>query len=382
MLFSPPKKYIDSGNKNINIDKRINARKDINNQLSGLVGKAMNEPAQRYFVKQCINWERASERLGRYKHIAEIFPIEKLQECVNKAPFYCHYLGWRLGTWEEESFFKFFDELLEIVSVIPGWEKESRVPGGCEFDKFWGFLWELQTAAFFANHLGLKAEWKKAGPDIQLMVDSRTFFAECTTYRKSFALEEFISELFRCILPQVITRHVPCLKFSLPKNNNIDDFLDSLFAPYLDPSFLPRQLKEVRRQSPWPLPIPSGTQNFHVYLENLDAVDQNYKLKQILTSAGDPETFLKLALKEILGNKALSNMLLQNRPNLLMVNFLLGADWQLAKNLRSMPKPDLGKTYDGVLLAACGIDKIPTFQSSFIDFHPGHPIGTLTGRFW
>lgn len=337
----------------------------------------MREPTHLTFVKQFLNWERVRERLDRYKQISKIFPIARLQECSNKAPFYCHYLSWRLGTWQDEGLFEFLDKLLEIGTHLSGWDKESRVPGGCEFDKFWGFVWELQTAAFFADHLSLKTEWRKAGPDIQVSVDSRTFFVECTTYRKSFVLEEFISEVFRSIHPLIMTEHVPCLQFSLPKNNEIEAFLDDLFKPYLDPAFLHYKLIEAQQQTPLALPIPSGAKNFYVYLENQNAVDYNFELRQILTSAGDPESFLKIAFQEVLGNKVSANELLQNRPNLLMVNFLLGKDWQLATALRPMPELDLGETFDGVFLTACGIDRIPAFQNSFIRSKPGHPIEFL-----
>jgi hypothetical protein len=339
----------------------------------------MREPALLTFVRQYLNWEKARERLDRYKHISKVFPIESLQECSDQAPYYCHYLSWRLGTWQDEGLFEFFDKLLEISTALPGWNKD-RVPGGCEFDKFWGFIWELQTAVFFADHLGLKTEWKKAGPDFHVWADSTAFFVECTTYRKSFALEEFISEVFLSIHPQIISEHVPCLQFSLPKDDKIGAFLDGLFEPYLDSAFLPRKLRDAQQRAPLALPVPLGSQNFYVYLDNRDAVDHNFELEQVLHSAGDPESFLELAFKEILGNKSSANKLLQNRPNLLMVNFLLGNDWQLARSLRPMPKLNLGETFDGVFLTACGIDRVPTFQSSFIGCKPGHPIESLTGK--
>jgi len=340
----------------------------------------MREPAHFTFIRQFLNWERVRERLDQYKNIGKIFPIERLQECSKKDPFYCHYLSWRLGTWEYDGVFEFLDKLLKISIELPGWDKKDRVPGGCEFDKFWGFVWELQTAAFFTDYLGLKTEWKRTGPDMQVFFDSEDFFVECTTYRKSFALEEFIGDLFRCIHPQIMTAHVPCLKFSLPKNKEIGKFLDDLFKPYLDPSFLPRKLREVQQHTPLALPVPSEAKNFHVYLENQETANYNFELIRILSSAGDPAAFLKIALTEILGNKASSNELPHSHPNLLMVNFLLGDDWQLARALRPIPKPDLGETFDGILLAACGIDKIPLFQSSFIEYKPGHPMEFLLER--
>jgi hypothetical protein len=158
----------------------------------------MREPAHLNIINKNLDWERVQERIQCYKHIAEIFPLTELQKCSDKAPFYCHYMGWRLGTWQDEEWFQFFDRLLGIGTNLPGWDKD-RIPGGCEFENFWGFIWELQAAVFFANHLGLGTEWLKAGPDIQVSTESSSFFVECTTYRKSFGLEEFISELFRCI---------------------------------------------------------------------------------------------------------------------------------------------------------------------------------------
>lgn len=85
-----------------------------------------------------------------------------------------------------------------------------------------------------------------------------------------------------------------------------------------------------------------------------------------MTGTGNPELFLEIALKEVIGNKASANNLRQNRPNLLMANFLLGKDWQLAAALRSIPKPELGEIFDGIFLTACGIDKLPTFHYSSI----------------
>ena len=340
----------------------------------------MSEPSHLTFIKQYLNWERARERLSRYKHIAEIFPITELQNCANKAPFYCHYLSWRLGTWQNEGWFEFFDKLLAKCVALPGWDRNSHVPGGCEFDKFWGFVWELQTAVFFADSLRLKTVWRESGPDFQISGGTKSFFVECTTYRKSFALEEFIGELFHCIHPDIITAHTPCIQFSLPKNHEIENFLDDLFKPYLDPLFLQRKFIELKRQTPIILHVPSKIKNYFVYLENLNATDHIYEMEGMLTSSGDPELFLKTAHNEIFSNKASANNLEQMRPNLLMVNFLLGRDWQLASSLRNIPEPNLGETIDGVLFTACSIDQIPSIENSFIRFKPGHPLGYITKK--
>ena len=337
----------------------------------------MSEPSHFTLIKRYLNWERVRERLGRYKHIAEIFPITELQNCTNKAPYYCHYLGWRLGAWQNEGWFEYFDRLLEICVALPGWDRNCHVPGGCEFDKFWGFVWELQTAMFFANSLGLKTEWRASGPDFKVSIGKKSLFVESTTYRKSFGLEEFIGELFQRIHPDIITTHTPCIQFSLPKNHEIEVFLDELFRPYLGPLYLQGRFIELKRRTPIFLPIPSDIKNYYVYLENPDASDHIYELEGMLTSSGDPALFVKTACKEILANKASANNLKQMHPNLLMVNFLLGRDWQLASSLRNIPVPKLGETIDGALFTACGIDQIPSIENSFISFKPRHPLGDI-----
>lgn len=133
-----------------------------------------------------------------------------------------------------------------------------------------------------------------------MSTESGAFFVECTTYRKSFALEGFISELFGCIDTRIKVGHVPCLLFSLPKDKDIESFLDGLFKPYLNPKFLPQKLKESEKLSPLALPVPSCVKNLYVYLENPDADNYNHKLGQTLTSAGEPKDFLEVALKELL----------------------------------------------------------------------------------
>jgi hypothetical protein len=327
----------------------------------------LKEPAQKILVRKYLNWGTVKTRLAKYTNIAKLFPLQELQKCSEKAPFYCHYLGWRLGTWKTEEWFEFFDRLLEFGINLPGWDRCRLSPNVCVFENFWGFIWELQTANFFANYPSVeKTEWLRTGPDIKVKIESHEFFVECTTYRKSFGLEEFISELFRCISQEIRVEHIPCLKFSLPKNNEIGTFLDDLFSPYLDPSFLSRKIEEAQHHSPIILPVPSTAENFYVYLENQNAPDQDYPLLLTLSNAGDPAAYLEDALNKSIKNKAKGNHLRENRPNLLMINLLLGNDWQLAKALRPMPKPKFGEPFDGVLFTACSIDSIPTLQNSYI----------------
>jgi hypothetical protein len=64
----------------------------------------MRKPAHLTIIKKNLDWDIVQERIQRFKHIAEIFPLVELQKCSGKAPYFCHYMGWRLGTWQNKSF--------------------------------------------------------------------------------------------------------------------------------------------------------------------------------------------------------------------------------------------------------------------------------------
>jgi hypothetical protein len=340
----------------------------------------MKEPSYLTLIRENLDWNKVQERLCRYKYIAELFPITDLQNCCDKPPYYCHYLSWRLGTWHNEELFKFFDKLLETCTSLPGWNK-TRIQGGCEFGNFWSFIWELQVAVFFAD-LGMNVEWLKSGPDLQVSSGSDILYVECTTCHKSFGLEEFIGELFRCISEDIRVEHVPFLIFSLPKNNDIGSFLDELFSPYLELSFLPSKMIEVQNQSPILLPVPSTAKNFYVYLENMGAPNQDWDIKKKLFLSGDPKNFLRIMIEERSKAKNEENALCQNHPNLLMVNFLLGRDWQSGIDINLIQKPDLGGSLDGIFMTACGINELPTFQNSLIYLRDDkHPIELFKKKF-
>ena len=54
----------------------------------------------RYFVHTLIDWNRVRRRLERYPAIRSAFPETMLNESSENAPYYCHYMAWRLGTWD------------------------------------------------------------------------------------------------------------------------------------------------------------------------------------------------------------------------------------------------------------------------------------------
>lgn len=249
----------------------------------------MKEPSYLPIIQNKLDWEKVRERLSRYPYIARFYPLESLQACSDKPPFYCHYLGWRLGTWINESHFEAFNHLLEKCSGLPGWNKNTRIPIGCEFSNFWSFIWELQVAYYFAFHLGLHTEWLDSGPDFRIFTGSEHFFVECTTYQKSFGLEAFIDEVFMFVDPKIIVRHIPCIKSSLPKNNQIAEFLDELYRPYCDSSYLPSKIAEARKKSPVFLPVPKSVEgSLYIYFEDDDVQSVNNDEALKLHLMGDP----------------------------------------------------------------------------------------------
>jgi len=346
----------------------------------------MQEPAHKILIDRFLDWERAKQRLDRYKHIGAVYEYDDLRKCSSKAPFYCHYLAWRLGTWEDEQWFEYLDYLIASSMELKGWNND-RVPKGCEFENFWSFVWELAVAVFFRSQAQTIVEWTKSGPDLRVIIEENEFYVECTTYRKSFGLEEFIDGILRRIHPELAAEHAPCIRFSLPKDDAIEKFLDELFKPFLVPGFLENKLAEAKQRSPIIFPLPEGTSNFYVYLTAKEAAADN--LYQPWHEAGDPEEYFEVAVREVLGNKKSSNKLQGYHPNLLAVNFLLGIDFQLAAMIRGgdqlvpildkvLSQENSGFAYDGIFLTACGIDELPSFdRKSFISIIRDHPIRSI-----
>ena len=86
----------------------------------------MIELSQNILVKKYLNWDKVSDRLSRYEYIGKHYNLRDLQNGSGKSPYYCHYLAWRLGTWEDEKSFTFFNELLKHGSLLPNWDKKIK----------------------------------------------------------------------------------------------------------------------------------------------------------------------------------------------------------------------------------------------------------------
>jgi len=339
----------------------------------------MREPAQKILVHKYIDWQRVEERLIRYKNIGSNYNIAEFKKSADKPPYYCHYLAWRLGTWNNEDFFKYYDQLLGVGAALDNWSSMENLLISPEFPVFWGLLWQLQVAKFFSDIQGVDLVWLTQGPDLKITVQNEHFFVECYTYQKSFGIEEFIGELFGQIHPKLKIDRMPYVQFSLPKNKDRNNFLNELFRPFLDPHFIQEKSNEAQTEYPVMLPVPEGSKNFYVYMEG----DDPSNCVSGRNASGDPEEYLILAIREACNNKKNENKLKGMHPNILAVNFLLGGDFEAAEDRHlelygAAISPCLDEAFDGVLFDFCGIDKTLSPEKIILNIKSEkHPIRLL-----
>jgi hypothetical protein len=170
----------------------------------------------------------------------------------------------------------------------------------------------------------------------------------------------------------------------LPKDKSVESFLDQLFRPYLDPSFLETKRKEAEKVYPVLLPVPAGIANFYVVLRGDDPDKYDPRIHE--NASGVPEGYLDVAFREALDNKRYSNSLQNHRPNLLAINFTLGPDfrkaflWQRQLNI-PLPPLKFGTSFDAVLYSACEIDTLPTPQTVSLEFKEStHPASEVLSK--
>lgn len=353
----------------------------------------MTEPAHKILVRKYLDWDKVSDRLSRYEYIGKYYNLKDLQDCSKKSPYYCHYLAWRLGTWKNENWIIFFNELLNHANSLSNWDEKIKAEDQSkryEYEKFFHFLWELQVAKFFSEIEGVSVEWTTSGPDLKISGNGKTFYIECYTFTKSFGIELFIEELSNRIHPNIKVLHTPCIKFSLPNDSNTENFLNAIFSPYLDQNFMDSKVKEAENEYPILLPTPQGIDNFYIYM------DGNNPDKHIPgpNKSGRAEEYLPVCFKEAINAKKDSNKLNDtDDTKILAVNFLLSGDFQGAANQQGqlnelgisepIPLPYFGNTLDGIFFSACGINNIPSLENSYLKIKAGidHPILSLDQKF-
>lgn len=352
----------------------------------------MTEPAQKELVRKYLDWKKVNDRLSRYRHVGQHYSLKALQDCSDKSPYYCHYLAWRLGTWKNETWLSFFDELLKYGSSLPHWDRRigKEYPSKrYQYQEFFSFLWELQVAKFFSEIKGVSVAWTASGLDIKISSNGKTFYIECYTFTKSFAIELFIEELLTQIHPSIRVLHTPCIRFRLPKDRDVDRFLDETFRPYIESNCVENKIREAEKEYPVLLPTPQGIDNFYIYVEGHDP--DKYVPGRLPNAAGPPEDYLAVCFKEAIINK--TKQLGRCHPNVLAVNYLLSEDFQMAAKRQDqlnesgiserIPLCDFSDTIDGLFFSACGLDDIPSLQNSYLKIKTGieHPISSLSHEF-
>ena len=336
------------------------------------------------FVLSRIDWRQIEDRLARYRSIATSFPLDTLR-AAGPQPYFCHGLAWRLGTWgpSSEPAFQVFNGLLKEGSSLPGWIGRASGLPDPDFSSFWSSLWELQVAQWLSAQ-GLEPGWSRSGPDLTVRLPFGPGFVECYTYHKSFGVSDFLQEVLSRIHPRLRLDHRFFLQYSIPTGAARVEFLEGLISPLLDTHTIRELESAAQRKYPVPVPVPPGGTGGFIFMDgdDLDAYDP--AVGAPLGAAGDPDYYLEIAIKEVLGAKKNSNEMAGSRPNLLAANLALSADFQVATSLRSWPvlRPtDFMATYDSVLLAVCGIDEIlePPRYRVYLNPNddPSHPFSRL-----
>jgi len=265
-------------------------------------------------------------------------------------------MAWRLGTWQSDHLFENADLLLGIGSALPNWEVEGSFLTDCEYSAYWSLLWQLQVAQALADR-GASPRWNRR-PDIACAHEGATFYLECTSFRKSLGMREYIADLFSHIDSNIRVDHPWWLPLSLPQGSEADSFLHELFRHYLEHDFLQQQRKRAAAEYPVVLPVPSDAKNLRVFLDGTHGA--TYKPGE--NAQGNPDSYLDVMIREAVNNKRGKNNLRLCHPNALAVSFLINHEFQTAHGRRLeltnlLPEPDLGSELDAVLYSWCGIDE-------------------------
>ena len=319
-----------------------------------------HKPAQREFVHKLIDWKRVKCRCQKYRAIGQTFPMEMLKKHCESPPYYCHYMSWRLGTWENESLFRRLEELLCCAKDLPNWEQEKKsLVGSADFSVFWSLIWQLQVAEHLCK-VGKDVRWGKSGkseksPDLSVKVGDERWYVECYMPHKSFGLLRFLEELLQKLDSDIRVSYDPCLRFNLPQDCARDQFLDERMNRFRDCKFLKKAKEKAKKK--YPQVLDNHTESsLYVYVDGDDC--DAYTPGVVPNQVGNPKPYVEQVLKEAVNAKKCSNDLVDHRPNLLAVGFLLN-DWQvenmLSGRLKSLTLPEIAPNIDALAVSAVGI---------------------------
>ena len=307
----------------------------------------------RYFIHRCIDWNRLRRRLERYPAIRSAFPESMLKESGDKPPFYCHYMAWRLGTWNTERHFANLESLLRQAKGLKNWEYEHSLLTNGDYGTFWSLVWQMQVAARL-REVGDDVRWSEpsGGPDLSVRIHDERWFVECYSIQKSYGLLEFLQDCISKVLGGVSVqcdyRHFA--QMSLPTGSDVGGFLDSHLNPFCCPAY------RDRAQQQYVEVVYDGPGNVRVLVQDWDEEGDMSN-----PAAGSPRNHVATMLREAVNAKKGSNNLSESRPNVLAVNLLLtdsaGAH-SLRPNAIQEVAPGLGDTGIDALAASweTGID--------------------------
>ena len=320
-----------------------------------------HDPAQRKLVHELIDWDLMCSRHGRYPVIQQTFPMKMLERYREKPPYYCHYMSWRLGTWEDDFLFQRLEDLLSCAKSLPNWEQEKKsLVGSADFTEYWSLIWQLQVAEHLCE-VGTDVRWGKSdqsgkSPDLSVKVGDEHWYVECYTCRKSFGILDFLEELLRRFDPEIYIDYNWCLPFQLPQNSNLLWFLHEVICECCESEQLTKVKAAAKQESPAILYKHSDS-SLHVCVADV----ANASMPGIIPNeTGEPKYYVEQVLKETVKNKKDSNALAEHRPNLLAINCLLSKDWQLAmkspERMKSLTLSQIGPNIDVLAFYVVGID--------------------------
>ena len=321
-----------------------------------------HEPVQRKWVHQLLDWKLVEARSERFRAIGRTFPLTLLRKYEERAPYYSHYMSWRLGTWRDEALFERLEELLVCAEALPNWKQEkASLVGSRDYSEFWSFVWQLQMAEYLGS-VGSEVAWasqKAPSPDLSAVVYGQRCFVECYVPRKSFGLLSYIEDVVSRVDQNIRVSYDRCLPFRLAANSSATDFVDKVLKRCLAQDRLADAKRKAETQYPVVLFKDEGS-SLYVYVEGENA--DKYMPGIVPNRTGCPERYLELVLREALEAKRCSNGLRDHRPNLLAVSYLLSTDFQLAEALRGLPAAaqtdaDVGAGIDTLTVSTAGINE-------------------------
>jgi hypothetical protein len=148
------------------------------------------------FVRKIIDEADVLRRVEQFPAIARTFPRDVLEAYSTQAPYYCHFMEWRLARLPN-SYLMRFDQLLTVAEGIENWQSESRsITRSSDFSEFWSLTWQLQVAEYLLAQ-GYDLQWLPDGPDLRASKTGVTRYVECTSPRKHFGRALYLEELLK-----------------------------------------------------------------------------------------------------------------------------------------------------------------------------------------